>query len=429
MRLKKLWAWTLCLSTLVAVLAGCGPQEQPGGTTGSAPAIDGQDTTAGESADPTGPVIPETEEYDLDTFTQDMFSGNVMYYDSVCFAERKDGSVTDGVLLYTPDEILSVRSTDLKTLYEEGVDYIVEGNRLIRTENSRIPVFRYAQGVQPVTNNPSTGWLRIVATDEELIITDQMLKCQVFVTYTHSDSWSGATASSQLENLPKTAAKLANQEQLKIVFFGDSITCGYDASGLNETVIQWQDNTQVQAVISRAPYMPSWAEMVTAKLRQTYGYEDIVKINRASGGTGTHWGKSAAESLVNPEAPDLVVIAFGMNQASDLKNEFQTDITAIIQTIHKANPDAEFLLLSCMMPNTESVFFRRHKLAQHEEALYDIQAAMPEIGIGVVPVHSVFASMTELGKKFVDYTSNNINHPNDFACRVYAQLVLAALEG
>ena len=49
------------------------------------------------------------------------------------------------------------------------------------------------------------------------------------------------------------------------------------------------------------------------------------------------------------------------------------------------------------------------------------------MGIGVVPVHSDFASMVDGGKKFVDYTSNNINHPNDFAVRVYTQLVLEAL--
>lgn len=49
-----------------------------------------------------------------------------------------------------------------------------------------------------------------------------------------------------------------------------------------------------QAVISRALYMPSWAEMVTARLRETYTHSAIRKINRASAGTGTHWGKTAA---------------------------------------------------------------------------------------------------------------------------------------
>lgn len=428
MKTIKLLAWLLCLSLLSGMLFGCISPDPIVNTT----AAHGGDATEApntNTAQPTDPTVTETEEYQLDIFTQNMFSGDMVYYDSICFAEQADGSVSDGVLLFTPDQILSVRSADLKTVYEEGTDYTVEGNRLIRTEGSRIPVFTYDQYAQPATDNPSTGWLRIVATDLELIITDQMMKCQVFVTYTHSDQWSGAVASSQLSHLPRTAQKLANKEPLKIVFYGDSITCGYDASGMNETVIQWQDNTEVQAVINRAPYMPSWAEMVTAKLRQTYGYEGITKVNRASGGTGTYWGKNSAAALINPEKPDLVVIGFGMNQPSNLKNEFKTDILAIIQAIRKENPETEFLLISAMMPNTDSVNFRKHKLAQQEEALYALQEELPDVGIGVVPVHSVFASMIENGKKFLDYTSNNINHPNDFAVRVYAQLILAALEG
>lgn len=428
MKTIKMLAWLLCLSMLSGLLFGCTPQDPVMDTT------QGSESNPTETPDtnptqPSEPAITETGEYQLDIFTQDMFSGDTVYYDSVCFAEQADGTISDGVLLYTPDQIISVRSADLKTVYEEGVDYTVEGNRLIRTDGSRIPIFTYSQYAKPATDNPSTGWLRIVATDLELIITDQMMKSQVFVTYTHSDGWNGAVASSQLSYLPRTSQKLANKEPLKIVFYGDSITCGYDASGLNDTVIQWQDNTEIQAVINRAPYMPSWAEMVTAKLRQSYGYEEITKVNRASGGTGTYWGKNSAATLINPQKPDLVVIGFGMNQPANLKDEFKADILAIIQAIRKENPETEFLLISTMMPNTDAVQFKKHKLAQQEEALYALQEELSDVGIGVVPVHSVFASMTENGKKFLDFTSNNINHPNDFAVRVYAQLILAALEG
>jgi hypothetical protein len=200
---------------------------------------------------------------------------------------------------------------------------------------------------------------------------------------------------------------------------------------LDETVVQWQDNTLIHASLNRAPYMPSWAEMVTAKLRYTYGYDAITKINRGSGGSGTYWGKTAADMWINSADPDLVVIAFGMNQPHSSKQEFKFDIKSIIATVHAEHPDAEFLLVSCMMPNKASVNFARHKLADQEAALYELQEELAKsgIGVGVVPVHSVFASMEAIGKKYVDYTSNNINHPNDFASRVYAQMILEALEG
>ncbi|MBE6974351.1 MAG: SGNH/GDSL hydrolase family protein [Ruminococcaceae bacterium] len=422
---KRILSRICCVLLAAVLLLGCAPVEPT-------PSVTPTEPTKGAETKPTEPQAweeLETGEYSLDTFTQNMFEGDTVYHDSICFAEDADGNISDGVLLYTPDRIVNVCSTDLKTVYQEGVDFVVEGNRLIRTENSRIPVFAYEDYAQPNADNPGTGWLRIVATDMEIRITDKMMACQVFVTYTHSDSWNGAVATSQLEYLPRTAELLAGKQPVRIVFFGDSITCGYDASGQDEYVIRQEDNQEIHAVMSRAPYMPSWAEMVTAKLRKTYDYNAIVKINRAASGSGTYWGRMNAASLINPHKPDLVVIAFGMNQPHSTKEEFKADIIRIIRSITDYNPQAEFLLVSAMMPNTQTVFFKKHKLAQQEEALYAVREELTDVHIGVVPVHSVFASMMENGKKFVDYASNNVNHPNDFGARVYAQLILAALEG
>ena len=175
MKTIKMLAWLLCLSLLSGMLFGCTPEDPVVDTTMGSES--GPTEAPGTNpTKPTEPTVTETGEYQLDLFTQDMFSGDTVYYDSVCFAELADGTVSDGVLLYTPDQIISVRSADLKMVYEEGVDYTVEGNRLIRTDGSRIPVFTYNQYAKPATDNPGTGWLRIVATDLELIITDQMMK-------------------------------------------------------------------------------------------------------------------------------------------------------------------------------------------------------------------------------------------------------------
>lgn len=377
-------------------------------------------------------LMPDTlalDRYNLDTYTQNMFSGNIMYHESICFVEGKDGLVSDGKLLYMPTQIIQVCSPDLQTVYEEGVDYIVVGKSVIRTENSRIPVFYYNDYCKPYTEEQTSAWIQIAGTDQELIIGNKVLESQVFVTYMHEEVWAGPVATSQLVYLPKVKQKLSNREPLNIVFYGDSITCGYDASGMLETVVRWSDNTLIEACITRAPYMPSWAEMVTAKLRQTYGYDEIIKINRASEGTVSSWGREMASHWINPENPDLVIIAYGMNQPSASKRHIKYDIQAMIETVRGAHPNAEFLLVSCMMPNTVAANFVGHKLAVQEEALYELQEELVDIGIGVVPVHSVFVAMEEQGKKFADYTSNNINHPNDFASRVYAQLILGALEG
>ena len=50
------------------------------------------------------------------------------------------------------------------------------------------------------------------------------------------------------------------------------------------------------------------------------------------------------------------------------------------------------------------------------------------IECGVASVGLVSESVLER-KEFRDYTGNNINHPNDFFCRVYAQTIFKALIG
>ena len=49
--------------------------------------------------------------------------------------------------------------------------------------------------------------------------------------------------------------------------------------------------------------------------------------------------------------------------------------------------------------------------------------------VGFANVTVMQAYMLEKGKRYRDMTANNINHPNDFAQRLYAQVILAALLG
>lgn len=57
-----------------------------------------------------------------------------MYNEAVYPIKEQDGSTTY-TLLYTPDAVQSVYDATFSRLYQEGVDYTVEGNRL--TDPSR----------------------------------------------------------------------------------------------------------------------------------------------------------------------------------------------------------------------------------------------------------------------------------------------------
>ena len=121
------------------------------------------------------------------------------------------------------------------------------------------------------------------------------------------------------------------------------------------------------------------------------------------------------------------MIAFGMNEAVSSGEAFRANIEEIMDTIHAKNPDTEFLLVSCMMPNCDAETFAQNRLKEQEEALYAIQKERTDLAVGVVPVHSMFLSMQEMCKRHTDYSGNNVNHPNDFGVIVYAQMILNAL--
>ena len=68
-----------------------------------------------------------------------VWKGGVVYNESVMFfPNAKTGKLDPAPLLYKPDKILSVRSSDLKTEYKEGVDYVVENGCIKLTENTSI---------------------------------------------------------------------------------------------------------------------------------------------------------------------------------------------------------------------------------------------------------------------------------------------------
>lgn len=390
-----------------------------------------------QTTDLGGTTTPESElaispsedfdQFDLERFSQKIWEGKTVYYETICFVEQEDGTISSGALLYMPDRILSVRSGDLRTRYEEGKDFTLRKNRLLLTKNTRIKIFPRNEYLE--TANEINAWLRMAGEDNFLRLTADISKIyQVAVCYTHSDTWQGVQpAAPQLSFLPRTNTRLQNKQPLKIVFYGDSITAGWDASGQNETVIDVTTVQPVNVKSSRPPYTPAWAEIVTQKLKQVYAHDNITKINKGAGGATSDWGVRNVETLVVPQKPDLTVIAFGMNEAELSADAFRSNLEKIIDSIHVSNPETEFLLVSCMMPNRDCVSFAQNQLHLQEEALFAIQAARKELSIGVVPVHRMFLSLHELGKLYTDYSGNNVNHPNDFAICIYAQMILHAL--
>ena len=137
------------------------------------------------------------------------------------------------------------------------------------------------------------------------------------------------------------------------------------------------------------------------------------------GGMGVVWGVKRAPAVAE-EKPDLVVIAFGMNDTSMPCTEWAGEIEKLVAAVRQGAPEAEFILVSPMCGNPQWEKMR-------DEAFLDFRSTLGALkgpGIAVADVTSVWLELAKR-KPYWDYTGNGVNHPNDFGHRLYAQVILA----
>lgn len=366
-------------------------------------------------------------ERDWTEFLYPLWEGAQVNGESICFCEDEAGRIGGGNLLYAPVQILSVQSADLERTYEEGRDYRLEGRRIVPVPGGRLPVYAGTQYCPPYTGAPETNWLRTVDGRRYLAVAPEIQRHQLWVTYTHQEKWQGPQVPIQINRLPRTLARLREGKALTIAFLGDSITGGWEASGQHEHIVRGDPPEPREAITARPPYMPAWAELLVRQLRRVYKHAGIQKINDGCGGQTSQWGRRHAKTLMEEARPDLLILGFGMNQLHNDRTAFGADMRAIMETTREICPEAEFLLFSSMPPNTLAANFQGHKLAEQEQALYDIRQELPDWPIAVAPVFEMFSFLLKAGKIYPELTGNNVNHPNDFSARIYAQVLLYTL--
>jgi lysophospholipase L1-like esterase len=170
-----------------------------------------------------------------------------------------------------------------------------------------------------------------------------------------------------------------------------------------------------------SPYLKRWPDLVADRLRDSYG-SDVQVNNPSVIGQTSAWGKDNVEQLVNVQQPDLVVIAFGMNDGTQHvpAATFSANIQAIMSKARCATT-CEFILVAPMLPLPGS--WADGNQRDYLSVLTAL-ASQPNVALAdMTTVHAVL-----LGRKaYVDTTGNGINHPNDFVGRWYAQLVLSLL--
>jgi acyl-CoA thioesterase-1 len=228
---------------------------------------------------------------------------------------------------------------------------------------------------------------------------------QVEATYDHATPWNGFVPVSQLDVLPATAAKLKTGKPLKICLIGDSISSGCNASAVSRV----------------PPRMPPYPELWTEEIRQRA--ECAVELkNFAVSGTGMKYGISVA-GVVMDETPDLVVIAYGMNDAGFITvEEFVTHTTRLLELIRQRGDGTEIILTASMLGNPEWTYSPVEKFLIFRDALASFRGP----GVALADLTQLWADLLKV-KSYQDLTGNGVNHPNDFGHRIHAQLLLELL--
>jgi lysophospholipase L1-like esterase len=350
---------------------------------------------------------PDENQWDLGT---PFWRSNLVTGESLFFIRESPETPPKARLLFPPvDCKLELTSASRETLYSFAAgDYSCEAATGILTlpEGSRIPFMDRPELYPRVGQEHCMVHKR---GDEQvgLFFAEEHLfhDLQVQASYEHGSRWDGFLPRSQLDQLPLTALKLHSPEPMKICVIGDSISAGCNASALT----------------GAPPGMPPYPDLLAGALRRQRPGPVLLE-NFAVSGTGMKYGLDVVEAVMK-DVPDLVVIAYGMNDVGfNPVEDFASQAAKILEIIQARHRDTEVILVSSMLGNPEWVYTPTENFFIFRDAL----AALCGPGVVLADLSSLWADLLKV-KSYHDLTGNGVNHPNDFGHRLYAQFLLDLL--
>ena len=348
--------------------------------------------------------------YDLSQEKHPFWCGGTVLQESVVFPEPKDGGRPSARLLYRPSGVISMRSSDLQTEFAEGKDFVVEGDRVILTENSRMNVLLRSVYEEPA-DQPTCGWATvhpgILYRPTDFFV---LREYTYYFSYETKETWQGPLPENVADDLPLFRKRLLSGAPMTWLWYGDSQVFGCDVSDLYHV----------------APNVPPYAKIVTDSFASAYPQAKISYVNTAVGGTDSVWGRENVAERVCAHRPDLLCIKFGSNEVQRPVAEYKQSIKKLLETVLNEKPDTEIVLLSPFAHNEECLVYHNETLVSFEKAHEEIRREMSSAHIAVSAIYAATREMVKQ-KGFASLTYNMINHANDFGCRVNAQLILRTL--
>ena len=392
------------------------------------------------------PTFFDLARYDNAKYLQYYWDNRVMYNESAMIVKNADGTLDPVKLLYKADQIISVRSADLTKKYEEGVDYTLKDGVLTVLPTGNIPVLAYDKlyfnqkpAVGSVGGTDGNGYFPTVDGKYEKYVEAGILyDYQIAVTYMHSDKGNYTVPQTQSEKLDGFIGKLERGESVNIACLGDSISNGSNASGFFADKLN--------------PCMPTYFGLFGDYVKAKYGYQRIMLFENESdyvadtqnegvrikmtnfsvGGKDTYWGVQQIQAVSNVK-PDLVILGFGMNDGSAYTKpqNYYNNMVKLVDGIRQNNPDCEFIVIGTMLPNEKICWSEGGAsiLGYQEDYLAELKTLSREKqGVALADITTLHKEYLNV-KNYRDMTGNNVNHPNDFLVRLYAQTIVKTIFG
>jgi len=400
---------------------------------------------------------PNGETEGMDKLVKNFWENDTMYDETILLTASTDeaGNIVnmpEAKLLFNASEIIEVKQ--YFHMNNSGVVYFTQGTDFEYSEGKIIAKGNLTEDINGINSAIDTNMpyvtdkqisgeaafpnlgasTAIPSTDAGLYLpfseSYQIVQMQLSVTYKYNhNDWQGTIPLYYGNSvLQKTVSKLKNKENIDLFFFGDSISTGANSS----------------SILKITPNLATFPELVATNLAKNYGGK-VILTNKSVGGWTTVNAISASASgwlngeLINQAgisglldnelanySPDIAVIGFGMNDATAgiSINNYYTNTKKIIDELKSRNESCEIILLGTMLANPKALNQSKNQISYYVALTQLVSEYSDVCAINIGQMHQ---DLLNAGKKFIDMSSNNVNHPNDFMARIYAMNILSAL--
>lgn len=370
----------------------------------------------------------------LDKFTTPFYSTQVQYNEGFLYREDIHGAPLPIKTVFPIAKVLEVRSNDFRYIYQEGKDYLVEGGKLVIPEGSAI-VAMPKEEFYLEKGEPSDWLFNAQAGEDEdygmTIDKMQLYKYRYVITYVRTEAYDGLRLSSKAQKLKTFSEKISNNEDVQVVYIGDSIGEGAGISGSFKNLVELtcegiDAKTAGTVSLSNCSVGGIDSAEFAYLVKGEYSFINPNIIEKAKNRLSTMEKKL-------PMA-DIVFIALGANDSSADRDAelFSLNIQTLVEYCREKNPDVSIVLVSSPDINPKikrNKSYDTRNLKIHDIGLYAtaLQALETEYdNLVFADVYGGQAIIREC-KYIEDYIADNLNHPTDYMSRIVAQFLLQTI--